>query len=344
MKAKVLIAMSGGVDSSVSAVLLKGQGYEVVGATMDLFDNGEKNASRAVVDARQVAEQLGIEHHVFDLSREFREEIIRYFIEEYKQGRTPNPCVRCNRRIKFGLLAEKGRELGCESIATGHYALFDGGLLKRGKDTLKDQSYFLYTLYGNTILPVLFPAGMLTKAEVRKVAAELNLPNATKEESQDICFIPQGDYVSFLLSSGIPAQKGPILDSSGKFLGYHNGIHQYTIGQRKGLGALGSPMFVTRILPAENTVVAGPENELFSDVLCIREFIHGPFDISADKSYDVQIRYRSAPVKGMIVSVANEHVIVRFQTPVKAVAPGQSAVLYENETVVGGGLISSFPE
>ena len=258
---KILVAMSGGVDSSVAAALLAQQGHDVVGVTMKLIDKSASDASSlrpccgydSSRDAKLVADSIGIPHYVVNAVDVFKQTVIDDFVKEYRTGRTPNPCVRCNRFVKFDYLMKKADELGCEFLATGHYAIREGNRLFRGLDEKKDQAYFLYVIYGSDIERILFPLGRKTKDEIRRIATELKLVTAQKPESQDICFAEGGNYAA-VLEAGWESIPGPIIDSNGKKIGRHEGIHKYTIGQRKGLGALGRKMFVTEIRPLENTV------------------------------------------------------------------------------------------
>ena len=266
--------MSGGVDSSVAAALLVAQGHSVCGVTMKLLDKEpfEPSDSRsccgydAARDARLVAEEIGIPHHVVNAVDIFRDTVIADFAREYAAGRTPNPCVRCNQFVKFEYLMKKADELGCEFLATGHYAVCENRRLYKGADPKKDQAYFLYVIYKADIDRVLFPLGNMTKDEIRRIAAELHLVTAYKPESQDICFVDGKEYSSALGSEGA-AHGGPIVTADGAVVGKHAGIHKYTVGQRKGLGALGQRMFVKEIRPLNNTLVVGPEHDLLSTSL-----------------------------------------------------------------------------
>ncbi len=331
----VAVAMSGGVDSSLAAALLLQEGCDVCGITMKQID-GVGDA--AVRDAKKVADTLGIRHEAFDATGIFKSEIIDYFCSEYAAGRTPNPCVRCNRRIKFGLLFDRAQELGCEYLATGHYARIDSGVLRRGLDTLKDQSYFLYVIYGSHIEKILFPLGHMRKEQTRGMAARCGLGSAGRSESQDICFIDGNDHVGFL-DSLVAAKEGPIVDVGGARLGTHQGVHRYTIGQRKGLGPLGRRMFVKEIHPDTNTVVVGTEDDLGCHRIEVRKFIRGPVEIGVGDTFDAQIRYKSAPAAARVETIDDDRVVLAFEEPVRAVAPGQAAVLYRGDSVVGGGTI-----
>jgi tRNA-specific 2-thiouridylase len=357
---KVLIAMSGGVDSSVAAALLKEQGFDVIGATMEL----SAAVTPAVKDAKLVADALSIPHYTVNAAELFEDTVINYFINEYKSGRTPNPCVVCNKYLKFGLLMDKATTLGCDYLATGHYAIIENGELRRGSDANKDQSYFLYPVLTLSPENIIFPLGKLTKSEVKAIASRLNLPAAEKSESQDICFIPSSsNYQDFLKSRGVGTEDdvntaGHIVDINGKILGSHNGIHNFTTGQRKGLGALGKRMYVKQINAGDNTVVAAEEHQLGSSDITIRDVIYSKKRINAGDRYLVQIRYRSKPVDAEIISIEQSEPLglppsisssqispattlrLRFDTPVKSVTPGQSAVIYDGDTVVAGGVIA----
>ncbi|MGD1118974.1 MAG: tRNA 2-thiouridine(34) synthase MnmA [Dehalococcoidales bacterium] len=341
--------MSGGVDSSVAAALLKQAGHEVSGATMQLYTSHDtKNKPDAVTDARKVAEKLGIQHHIIDLRDVFAREIIAYFCDVYRAGRTPNPCVRCNRLIKFGVMMEKARELGAEFLATGHYARLEKDkasgkyLLKKGKDPLKDQSYFLCRLMQEQLAHTLFPLGDMSKTEVRKMAREMGLPTAEKPESQEICFVPGDDHASFLASHAPAApQTGPIYDSGGKRLGQHQGIMYYTIGQRKGLGiAASAPLYVTAIEAENNVVIVGSKAQTYSDALVAGDinWVSGtapefPLKVKA------KVRYRHPEAEATITAIDKDNVYVKFAAPQMAIAPGQSVVFYDGDNVIGGGTI-----
>ena len=343
MKKRVLVAMSGGIDSSTAAALLIEQGYEVGGITMVLPDIPSKGKvpfqkERAAHDAKIVADHLGIEHHIAQISGMFQKNVIDYFINEYKVGRTPNPCIQCNKIIKFGCLYNRALELGYDYLATGHYARIENGILKKGLDTSKDQVYFLYILYNTDLTHILFPVGDLRKEEIRNYAQKIALPVVKRDESQDICFIPDGDYPRFL-EDYISSQRGDIVDIHGNIVGTHNGIHKYTVGQRKGLGAHGQRMFVKEIRSETNTVIIASEEELQCVKVAVSDCIIGPFQVSSGKKYQVRIRYRTSPVECVVRDYKDNRMVIEFLKPVKGVAPGQAAVLYDGDVVIGGGII-----
>ncbi|KMQ51422.1 tRNA-specific 2-thiouridylase MnmA [Chitinispirillum alkaliphilum] len=345
---RVLAAMSGGVDSSVTAALLKEQGYEVIGVTMKLLDTMDVcDESRsccgydAARDAKVVADSLGIPHYTINAVEAFKEWVIDDFVGEYTRGRTPNPCIRCNYFLKFDFLMKKARELGCEFLATGHYAIMENGTLRRGVDQVKDQSYFLYPVFANDPCKILFPLGRMCKSEVREIAGRYNLLTAQKKESQDICFIPDGDYASFLKEKrDMDVVPGYIVDLDGNRVGTHQGVQFYTVGQRKGLGALGCRMYVKEIRVKENEVVVARDEQLFCDAIEIEELLSQEDQISVGDQFLAQVRYRSKPVGAVVEDYRDGKMVLRFDTPVRAVAPGQSAVLYRDDVVVAGGLIT----
>ncbi len=355
-KRRVLVAMSGGVDSSLAAALLVGEGHEVVGATMRTFCyTGEGAHSKSccgldgVADARKVAQQLGIQHHVFDVEEEFTRVVVDDFVAEYARGRTPNPCVRCNSHTKFRDLMERGRLLGCDGIATGHYVRVErdesgATHLLRGRDLDKDQAYFLWGL-PRDILPTLhFPVGDMHKADVRERARELGLATADKPESQEICFVPTGDYRDLLvgrLETSHPAlEPGPIVTTSGEVVGEHQGFAGFTIGQRKGLGGgFLEAMFVTEIRPDSRTVVIGSQQGLYSEEVLIRELNWLEEAPDAGAEVDVQIRHRAKAAAAALVERNEDGVLLRFREPQQAVTAGQSGVIYAGDRVLGGGRI-----
>ncbi len=346
MKKRVLVGMSGGVDSSVAAAMLLNQGYEVGGITMKLAQDDDPEAdlvarSRAAVDdAAAVAQTLSIPHHVADVADYFGDCVVGYFVDEYKRGRTPNPCIQCNLKLKFGLLLQKARELGYDYLATGHYATIENGYLRRGADRSKDQSYFLYVLYEqNAIERVLFPLAELNKPVIREMAASMGLPTASRSDSQDICFVPDGNYAALIGRRGTQPIPGDIVDLAGKVIGTHQGIWHYTIGQRKGLGALGKRMFVREIQPENNRIVAAENHQLMSSYFTIKDCIVHPDGLRVGEKYESQVRYRSRAVGCKIAEYSPDQIRVVLDQPQRAVAPGQSAVLYKGDTVMGGGII-----
>jgi tRNA-specific 2-thiouridylase len=347
---KIAVAMSGGVDSSAAAALLKKEYREVIGVTMLLHSPaGESNNVNSLLpDARRVAEKLGIAHFVIDLRDDFKRTVIDYFCREYGRGRTPNPCILCNPVIKFGKLREKAKELGADYLATGHYARIgkdkESGkfLLKKGKDKLKDQSYFLCRLTQEQLARTLFPLGGMTKTEVRRIVKEMGLPAAPGRESQEICFISNDNYAAFLeehLEQSI--KPGPILDSRGNVLGRHHGIPFYTVGQRRGLGiAAKNPLYVTAIDTERNAVIVGSKEETYSDGLVADNlnWISGEWpELPAEMK--VAIRYRHPGVAAVVSSRDKNGISVEFAAPQMAVTPGQTAVFYDGDTVIGGGTI-----
>jgi len=343
LRRKVVVAMSGGVDSSVAAALLKEEGYEVFGVTMCHYD-GDKNLEAA----HQIAQKLGISWYILDFTKEFKRLVIDYFCKEYLAGRTPNPCVICNLKIKFGLLLEKAKSLGADYIATGHYAIneyeqkINRFQLKRGVDESKDQSYFLYRL-NQYILPyVLFPLGRFKKSQSRELAKKFGLKNYKKEESQEICFIREGDYRKFLrqnISESI--KQGKFIDNSGNILGIHQGIPFYTIGQRKRLGVSSNKRrYVIKINSQENSIILGEEEDLYQNKLIIKDlnFISGD-KLSDFIKVEVKIRYNFKKSSAIISPYEDDKILIDFEKPQRAITPGQSAVFYQGDIVMGGGII-----
>jgi tRNA-specific 2-thiouridylase len=351
---KIAVAMSGGIDSSVAAALLKEQGHDVIGMTMQLWtppDNGRdsRDATKSPVeDARKVAEKLGIPHHVMDLRDIFSRTIIADFLREYSLGNTPNPCVLCNRHIKFGVLREKAGELGADFLATGHYAKVEKDkngnfLLKKGKDRQKDQSYFLCQLKQEQLEHTLFPIGNLTKTEVKQIAGVLKLPVMSRPESQEICFIPNNNHAEFLVKYA-PGQNapGPILDRQGNILGRHRGIMFYTIGQRKGLGiSAAQPLYVTAIEPARNAVIVGTKEQTYAAGL-IADNLNWIAVSPPEKPVKVKarIRYRHPEAEATISPLDETRIYVKFTEPQMAITPGQHVVFYDGDTIIGGGKIT----
>jgi tRNA-specific 2-thiouridylase len=346
MGKKVMVAMSGGVDSSVAAMLLADEGYNVSGVTMCLGIAAEEDGARccgatAIDDAKRVCDRLKIPHYVFDYAGEFEDKVIAKFISEYKKGRTPNPCVECNRYLKFGSLLEKAKVLGFDFLATGHYAAIErneeGYCLKRAKDRKKDQTYFLYPMPYEGLGNVLFPLAPMTKDEVRAIAKKASLPVAEKQESQDICFVTQKNYQEFLLERVQKLNPGPIVDMQGKILGKHRGIIFHTIGQRGGLGiSHATPLYVVSIDPDENRIVVGEKKDLMATGL-----IAGDMNMLAQSwpgQVYAKIRYRKKEAL-CDVTAENGRLRVIFAEEQEAITPGQSVVFYENDRVLGGGVI-----
>ncbi len=343
MKKKIVVAMSGGVDSSVSAALLQEQGYEVIGVTMRVWKNTQ---DLAVQDAQLIAKRLNIPHHVLDLREVFAKEIVAYFINEYLLGRTPNPCVQCNHCIKFGELLNWAESIGADYLATGHYAKIakveKRYLLKKSQSSSKDQTYPLYHLTQKQLAKIVFPLADYDKDEVRNLAKKFNLEVANKAESQDICFITDQNYVKFIEEQAqIEIKPGNFVDKSGKILGTHQGIYHYTIGQRKGLGiATGKPVFVTGIDVSKNEIVIGAEEDIFSKELFVSNLNFISVDkMTAPTQASVKIRYGAKEAAAILVPEKEDLLRVEFQTPQRAVTPGQSAVFYQGDVVLGGGII-----
>lgn len=353
MKGKVLLGMSGGIDSTVSAMLLLEQGYEVVGVTFRTYDSmkdsciaKEKGCCtiESIMEAKRNAEKMGFEHHIVDFRDSFRQCVIQNFIDEYMSGRTPNPCVVCNSTIKWGEMLKLADTMGCDYIATGHYARIaerDGHLyLRMGADTKKDQSYFLWMLTEDQLRRTIFPLGELTKEQVREIARQHGYESlAQKRESQEICFIPDDDYRAFLRAN-VPNYKervraGEYIDAEGKVLGLHEGFVNYTIGQRKGLGiALGHPAYVTHIDAKTNRVTLGTNDELLTTEVRFRASVSRHTEISESR-LSAKVRYRSQAVPVKKIDEGR----LEFASPVWGVTPGQSVVIYSDDLVVGGGII-----
>ncbi len=354
-RTRVLMGMSGGVDSSAAAALLIEQGYDVVGVTLKLWPQDCVSRAedkccgpQAVMDARSVCHKLGIPYFLIDEAAEFQKQVIQYFADEYKAGRTPNPCVMCNQKLKFGTLIDRANQLGADFIATGHFARVErdsGGrmLLKKGCDLKKDQSYFLFSLRQEQLSRAMFPLGNMTKTETREVARECQLRTADKEESMEICFVPDRDYGSFLEKSNLAQRhKGEIVNRRGEVLGSHNGIEFYTIGQRKGLGISSqSPFYVLELDPVANRVIVGDDHELdrceFTVERC--NWIpfhapHGAMEVSA------KIRYNHPGTAATVTPCEQDRARVLLHAPQRAITPGQACVFYQEDLVVGGGWIT----
>jgi len=355
---KVVLGMSGGVDSSVAAKLLKDQGYEVLGVTLKVWEEEDEAATSKrwqergcckVGIAKHVAELLDISHQVIDTRESFQQGVIDDFIGGYLRGTTPNPCVRCNERVKFGGLFQVAEQLGADYIATGHYATIQQdeagtSFLARGRDTKKDQSYFLYRIPAKWLSQMLFPLGAMEKPQVWEEAVAMGLPVEELKESQEICFVTQGDYRAFLKEHAPQATNpGNFVDSEGHELGQHEGVAFYTPGQRKGLGiATGNRLYVQRVVPDLNLVVLGPPEELDTKTCQVADLnIFSPESLIEGQLLDVKFRYGSPPVPARLHWDGANSISVTFETPVRALSPGQSAVFYEGDHVLGGGIIQT---
>jgi tRNA-uridine 2-sulfurtransferase len=351
---RVVVAMSGGVDSSVSAALLKQQGYDVIGISLQLYEPVARDAGCTgktccslddVLDAGRVAKKLGIPFEVLNLRKEFSHLVVDNFISEYAAGRTPNPCIRCNERIKFDLLLNKAREMGADYLASGHYARILADAqgnphLHTGLDPAKDQSYFLFTLTGDQLKHLLFPVGGLEKCRVRELAASFGLSVAQKHESQEICFIPDNDHVAFLERNGILQHEGDVVTTGGVSAGRHKGIHRHTIGQRKGLGiAWQHPLHVVALEREQNRVVVGSAAELLQPGLTAGDATWVEQPASVEFRAACRLRYRHQPAPCLVTILPGGRFAVHFDDPQKSVTPGQAAVLYQGERVLGGGWI-----
>jgi tRNA-specific 2-thiouridylase len=356
-KPRVVVAMSGGVDSSLTAALLVHQGYDVIGVTMQIWDKNTSPAETdergccslsAVGDARRVADKLGIPYYVMNFREMFEETVVRYFIREYGDGKTPNPCIACNRYVKFEGLLQKSLALGAQYVATGHYASIEYNsrlqryTLRKGIDPLKDQSYALYHLNQHTLKHFLMPLGEYTKVQTRQMAADLGLSVANKPDSQEICFIPNDDYKSFLAERSPAALRpGNIVDTAGNVLGRHQGLPLYTVGQRKGLGlAAGKPLYVVALHYAKNEVVVGENQEVFAGGLIADDLNFIAFDtLEKPMAVLAKIRYSAKEAPATVTPSPDGSVAVKFSAPQRAITPGQSVVFYDGDMVLGGGII-----
>ncbi len=352
-KQKVVVGMSGGVDSSVAAYLLKEQGYEVIGVTMELIPSTNETASAscgtgdAIEDAKQVAKALSIPHYVVDFRDQFRLSVMNYFAKEYTEARTPNPCIMCNRNIKWEALLAYANTIGADYVATGHYAkiacLSNGRyVLQRSVTTRKDQTYALYLLTQEQLKHTLMPLGEYEKPEIREIARKAGLPVACKAESQDICFIPDGNYNAFLESyGGAKLPEGDFVNTQGEKLGRHKGLSHYTIGQRKGLGiSFQEPLYVTALIPETNQVVLGTGDQVYGEELIAEEINWMAIDdLHEEREVMAKVRYNHAGSPGILTPISGGKVRCRFLSPVRAITPGQAVVFYEDDIVLGGGTI-----
>ncbi|HLX72459.1 MAG TPA: tRNA 2-thiouridine(34) synthase MnmA [Verrucomicrobiae bacterium] len=354
---RVVVGMSGGVDSSATAALLLEQGYDVVGITLKLWPQDCVNRAedkccgpQAVSDARSVCNKLGVPYYLIDEAAEFQSKVIQYFADEYKAGRTPNPCVMCNQNLKFGRLIDRADQLGAQYIATGHFARIERmeapgshrHLLKRGRDLKKDQSYFLFSLRQDQLSRAMFPLGEKTKSDTREVARHCNLKTADKEESMEICFVPDNNYGKFLQQANLAHKhRGEIVDLHGHVLGHHDGIEFYTVGQRKGLGiTTPKPVYVVELDAENNRVVVGDETALDRDEFIVDRCNWIPFDTPPEQiEVMAKIRYNHPGTAATVLPMENGRAKVKLHTPQRAITPGQAAVFYQDDLVVGGGWI-----
>ncbi len=353
-KQRVICGMSGGVDSSATAALLLEQGYDVVGITLKLWPQDCVNRAedkccgpQAVTDARSVCHKLGIPYYLIDESAEFQKHVIQYFADEYKAGRTPNPCVMCNQNLKFGRLIDRANQLGADYIATGHFARLERTengrvLLKRGRDLRKDQSYFLFSLRQDQLARAMFPLGEKTKSDTREVARNCNLKTADKEESMEICFVPDNNYGGFLQQANlVQKSRGEIVDVRGQVLGHHDGVAFYTIGQRKGLGiSAPKPLYVVELDAENNRVVVGDDSLLDRDEFFVQNCNWIPWETPpASIEVTAKIRYNHPGTTATVTPLENGRAKVKLHTPQRAVTPGQASVFYQDDLVIGGGWI-----
>jgi len=354
-KTRVLCGMSGGVDSSATAALLQEQGFDVVGVTLKLWPQDCVSRAedkccgpQAVTDARSVCHKLGIPYYLIDEAAEFQNRVIQYFADEYRAGRTPNPCVMCNQTLKFGTLITRAKQLGAEKIATGHFARVETApngrtLLKRGRDSRKDQSYFLFSLRQDQLAFSMFPLGEKTKADTREVARECQLKTADKEESMEICFVPDNNYGGFLQKAKlVEKHTGDIVDTAGRKLGEHEGIEFYTIGQRKGLGISSpKPLYVIELDAANNRVIVGDDTLLDRDEFFVERCNWIPFETAPPEiEATVKIRYNHPGTAATIFPEPDGHARIKLHEPQRAITPGQACVFYQDDLVLGGGWIT----
>lgn len=353
---RVLIGMSGGIDSSAACMILQEQGYEVIGLTMRMWDlprhfpNEGQSIPQFAIEAKELAEKIGIEHHILDVRDDFKRTVIKSFTDEYLKGNTPNPCVLCNKQFKWHYLLQEADRLNCQWVATGHYARISRKnnrfILNRGADPKKDQSYFLWRLGQQELARTIFPLGDITKEEIKQYVEKKGFhEKVEKKESMEVCFI-ENDYRDFLLQQ-IPnlnevIGKGFFVDKKGKKLGLHKGFPFYTIGQRKGLEiALGHPAYVIKINPYKNTIRLGDKEDLLTTEMLVESpVINIPIDQISDREIQIRIRYRSPAIRGTLFFTDDNYIVVKFKEPVSAVTPGQSAVFYSGNQVIGGGIIS----
>lgn len=356
-KTKVVVGMSGGVDSSVAAHILQEEGYEVIGITMQIWgkdmpddDSGGCCGLSAVDDARRVCQKLGIPHYVINFRDDFEKHVIDYFLEEYQRGRTPNPCIACNRYVKWESMLDKALQLGAKYIATGHYARVtyneetDRYALSQSATLAKDQSYALYNLTQHQLKHTLMPLGDYTKDQIREIAKEINLAVASKPDSQEICFIPDDDYAKYITeNTDIKSEEGNFVDLEGNILGKHKGIIHYTVGQRKGLGVQAAkPLYVIQIKPETNEVIVGDNKDVFRDTVYANKLNFMPFE-SLEEGQEMtltgKIRYAQKAAPCTIRMSGEDTLLCTFHEPQRAITPGQALVLYDGDTVVGGGTI-----
>ncbi|KRU45561.1 MULTISPECIES: tRNA 2-thiouridine(34) synthase MnmA [Clostridium] len=354
MKKKVLVGMSGGVDSSVAAYLLKEQGYEVIGVTMQIWQDDEEFIEKeggccslsAVADARRVANKIGIPFYVMNFKDAFKRNVIDYFVDEYMEGRTPNPCIACNKFIKFSSFLDKAMAMGIDYVATGHYAIIekqkDRYIIRKSEDDKKDQTYALYNLTQFQLERTLMPCGQYKKSEIREIAKNIGLRVYNKKDSEEICFIPDNDHGRYI-KNRFPnkVRQGNFVDKQGNVLGKHKGIVYYTIGQRKGLGiAFGKPMYVVDINPFKNEVVLGTIEDLLNTELIAKDINYIPFDtLKEPMEVEAKIRYSQIPSKAIITPIDDSRVRVDFHEKQRAITKGQSVVFYKDDLLIGGGII-----